>query len=452
MRIPKNNFFERKYIVDTIFNNFLGLEYTLQENEYSQHWEIKLCNGTKLIFEDHFFSKFLNDLEYMKFENIPQGIEYAKNRFTPEEDIPVIYGNIKCEVENQKITCGIDIFASCFFMLTRWEEYVNKNRDIHDRFSATQSLAYKENFLDRPVVNEYLEMLWNMLVFLGCEQTRRERHFTFYLTHDVDAPLKYTSWRSGLKEIIGDVIKRKNPRLAFQHLFQKIKAHLNVKNDPFNTFDSLMDIAESCGTKNYFFFMGQGLSKYDNYYKSNDLFIQKLAQKIKQRKHFIGIHPTYEAYNKSEQFLKEKKELEDNLRTQITFGRHHYLRFEIPTSWQIWEEQNMEWDSTLCYADKEGFRCGVCYEYNTFNFLSRKKLHLKEKPLIAMEVSFTAYQPDINACDMEHKIKVLINTVKKYNGDFVFLWHNSSFNTPQWAQYQHIFTDVLVPEISAGCK
>ena len=49
-------------------------------------------------------------------------------------------------------------------MLTRYEEVVNNDPlrilDAHERFPATASIAYKENFLHRPVVNEYFEILW----------------------------------------------------------------------------------------------------------------------------------------------------------------------------------------------------------------------------------------------------------------------------------------------------
>jgi len=128
----------------------------------------------------------------------------------------------------------------------------------------------------------------------------------------------------------------------------------------------------------------------------------------------------------------------------LFFGRAHFLRFEIPTTWQIWEDAKMQWDSSLSYADKEGFRCGVCYEYSVFNILTRKKLDLKEKPLIVMEGSFSTYQPNIKADEMEVKITTLINRVKQYNGDFVFLWHNSSFNTYEWKKYQNIYKKVLL--------
>ena len=103
----------------------------------------------------------------------------------------------------------------------------------------------------------------------------------------------------------------------------------------------------------------------------------------------------------------------------------------------------MEWDSTLSYADKEGFRCGTCYSYSVFNILTRNTLKLKERPLIVMEGSLANYQ-NVSPEEMKMKILNLIEKVKKYRGEFVFLWHNSSFNIPFWKKYQNIYEEVLL--------
>lgn len=442
INIPNNNINERKYVIDVMLGEFLGLKYKIEIG--SKNYEFTLDNSNRLIIEDHFFNKLPKDLEYLKLDNIPQKVELIENEFIVEDNMPVIYGSSKLNIENSKlVSCGIDIFASSFFMLTRWEEYVNKSRDNHNRFPANESLAFKQNFLDRPIVNEYVEMLWNMLEYLGVNQKRKKRNYQLCLTHDVDAPLKYPNWKNGIKEIAGDLIKRKNIKLAFNNLSSNIKFQLGFLKDPFDTFDYLMDVSERNKVKSHFFFMGYGLTKYDNMYKSSDGFIINLINKIKKRGHYIGIHPTYDAYQNKIQFGKELDELENNFNTKITCGREHFLRFEVPTTWQTWEDHGMAWDSTLSYADKEGFRAGVCYEYSVFNILTRQKLNLMEKPLIAMEGSFETYQSDIKPEDMERKIKFLIEKVKKYNGEFVFLWHNSSFNTYRWEKYKHIYERVL---------
>lgn len=444
--IPNNNIAERKYILDIIFDEFLGLDFKVLESDDCQDWEIELENGSKIIFEDNFFNKYLKELEYLQLENIPSKVEFAQNKFIGEDNIPIIYGNTKLETKNYElktIFCGIDIFASSFFMLTRWEEYVNKNRDSHNRFPATESLAYKNGFLDRPIVNEYIEMLKNMMKKLDNALVFKEKEFGFLLTHDVDSVAKYNNIKSCILELGADIIKRKSLTLAMKSLMRQVKVKiLKTKKDPFDTFDYLMDVSEKANTKSYFFFMGKGETKYDNHYNSSNETVLKIVQKIKSRGHEIGIHPTYNAYNNFEQFKKEKEELEQNLNTTITFGREHYLRFEVPTTWQIWEDNGMEWDSTCSYADKEGFRCGVCYEYSVFNILTRKKLKLKEKPLIVMETSLFTYQ-NLNDEEIILGVRKLLEKVIKFNGNFVFLWHNSSFKSVNLESEQTLYEKMI---------
>lgn len=77
-----------------------------------------------------------------------------------------------------------------------------------------------------------------------------------------------------------------------------------------------------------------------------------------------------------------------------------------------------------------------------FNILTRKKLKLKEKPLIVMDGSLLT-QEKKTAPLMKEKILELKQKVKKYNGEFVFLWHNSSFNIKEWREYNKVYEEVL---------
>lgn len=405
--IPNNNIKERKYIIEILFNEFLGLNYTLDIG--SNDYEILLQNEKKIIIKDTFFNKYPNELEYLKLENIPLKIE------------------------------DLDIFSASFFMLTRWEEYVNKNRDAHNRFPAAESLAYKQDFLDRPIVNEYIEELKITLLELDSNLKFKERNFEVFLTHDVDTI--YRSIKSFIRELGGDLLKRKDIKLFFKNMINQIQVFLKIKKDPHDTFDYLMDISESIGVKSYFFLHSSSSAKEDC---NNIKYLKKITKNILTRGHYVGYHPSYNAYNQLELFEKDKEKIENVVKYKLNVGRAHFLRFEIPTTWQIWEDSGMKWDSSLSFADKEGFRCGVCYEYSVFNILTRKKLNLKEKPLIVMEGSFVSYQSEIKPEEMEKRILNLMNEVKKYNGEFVFLWHNSSFNTGIWNKFQNIYKKVLV--------
>ncbi len=417
---------EKKYIIRVLFDVFLGLEYKINISASNQnYYEIILPNKKRLLFEDYFWEK-VNET-YLKKEYIPQSIKFAKNDYLCEQDIPVIYGNNRLEVTIDGIICGIDIFASSFFMLTRWEEYINKTRDQYNRFPATASLAYKNGFLGRPIVNELVEMLWNMLKHLGYQKQRKQHKFEMLLTHDVDFPFKYSNWMSGTRYICKNFLIRHNLKHAVESLLTKIKSHIDYKRDPYNTFSFLMDESEKLGLKSHFFFMGGGVTEFDGNYNLQSKRIQALAEEIQTRGHVIGFHPSYLAYNTPKLWKEEKENLEKCLNLDVKKGREHYLRFEAPYTWQIWEDNNMEWDSSLAYADKIGFRCGTCLEYPVFNFLTKQQLNLKEKPLIVMDTSLFHYQTEMILDSIKNKISVLINKCKQYNGTFVYLWHNSNF-------------------------
>jgi hypothetical protein len=283
-------------------------------------------------------------------------------------------------------------------------------------------------------------MLKNMLLYLRLNQKLKTKNFRLILTHDVDIAYKYKSLFFMIRELAGGLIKRKSIKQFLNTLSYQTKFLLNKVNDPFDTYDYLMDISEKAGVKSYFFLHSSNSAKQD---VNNDKFLKQVSQKILKRGHYLGYHPSYNAYNNFELFIKDKEKIENIIDQKLTFGRAHFLKFEIPTTWQIWEDANMEWDSSLSYADREGFRCGVCYPYSVFNIITRKKLNLKERPLIVMEGSLTTYQ-NIIPQKMEEKIRFLMEKVKKYNGEFVFLWHNSSFNTNFWKKYEYVYEKVLL--------
>jgi len=405
--IPNNNIKERKYILDIFFDEFFGLDYNLEIG--SKDYEINLKNDKKLIVKDRFFNKYPKDLEYLKLKNIPKKIE------------------------------ELDIFSASFFMLTRWEEYVNRNRDSHNRFPATESLAFRQGFLDRPIVNEYVEALKQMLLELDNNLSFKERKFELVLTHDVDEVKMWKSWKHVSRVVLGDILKRKNLSLALERFAEYFLIRKDKINDPFYTFDWLMDKSEAICVKSRFYFMSGGVTEFDNRYKIG---VQKeLIEKIQKRGHIVGIHPSYNAYNDFEQFKKEKELLENVAEQKIVEGREHYLRFEVPTTWQIWEDNGMEVDCTCGYADKEGFRCGTGDTFSVFNILTREKLKLKEHPLIFMDGRDFKCGGYSTHTQFQHNLLAYLDVGKKYQMTLVLLFHNTSFHNDK--RYIDEYTHVL---------
>jgi hypothetical protein len=83
----------------------------------------------------------------------------------------------------------------------------------------------------------------------------------------------------------------------------------------------------------------------------------------------------------------------------------------------------IDFDSSLGHYDMPGFRCGTCYTFPMFDLTNKVTLRVKETPLIAMECSFFDYAGMTYEEAFNYGFNLFKQT-KKYNGNFVVLWHN----------------------------
>ncbi len=441
IKISPQYYQEKSYVISILFEEILGIDYKIEIASDQTDYLI-IINDKKLIIEDHFFNKFSGDLSYLSISNVPKRIVYGKNPFTSEKDIPIIFGCEKFIYEDPKlITCGIDIFSSAFFLLTRWEEHVSLVRDKFDRFPAKASLLGKEDILHRPVVNEYVEMIREILKYMGYDQNRKQAEYEFIATHDIDQPIRLVNLKMLAKSVMKNLLVFKNILGAANDFFVYGLNKITPKYDVGNSYDFLIHCSEELGIKSVFNFQNSKKTKYDWGYSNTSVFMQNVFKKIKSSGHVIGFHPSYYSFNDPVLWKNEYENLCEITQTEIKMGRQHFLRFSNPTTWQIWEDNNLEYDFTLGFPEKEGFRCGTCSSYSVFNILTQKKLKLKESPLILMDVTLMGYQKGISNEEIIKKTNNLISTVKKYNGRFVFLWHNAIFDRKI---YTHVFYKRLI--------
>lgn len=431
--IPDNNIPERKYIIKSILSDFLGLQHVVIPKKGHQHYSICL-NDKELIIKDSFFGLFPKPLSYLSFDALPKIIRYGKFGLMTESNIPIIYGDEEFIISENKITCGLDIFASSYFMLTRWEEYVITERDKHLRFIGSNSMAFKREFLNRPVVNEYVELLWVLFQKMGYEGKRMNRTFELILTHDID----HLDYPQTVKIILGDLLKRKSLITARNNLSQYIVSGLN----PYDTFDFIMTNSERIGVRSHFYFISSDtkMPQDPKCYLGSSRFKSKIKE-IKERGHIIGFHPGYYTFDNPDEWSIEKKALEIATNTLITEGRQHYLRFMIPDTFRIWNMNNMDLDSSLGYSEYEGFRCGTGDIYHVFDFINREELNIKERPLIIMDSTlrhYRKYNHSENLTIFDHYISI----GKKYKSKITLLFHNSSFYG-EWVGYKSLYSEVL---------
>jgi len=448
--VPNDQFrYERMYILDVILRDFLGIDFTLYFSQNTKNVKLEYCNK-KLIVKDDFFR--LAQKTYLTVKSLPSNrlnainiAEYNLPRsLCITNQLPVLYGkpleNGKwIQYENDSIISGIDIFGSCFFMLTRYEELVKKNiRDKHNRFPASASIAYQQSFLDRPIVNEYVEILWYLIKRLWPLVERKKRQFKIMPTHDVDCLLKWPNVFRLVRNTGKAILKEKNLSKSIHMIKDYIKLKYGKIRDPYDTFDYLMNFSEKNGLISKFFFLVGGKTKFDNFYLFHP-YLYKIIDRINQRGHEIGFHGSYASYNNFKMLQRELKTLQNISPQKIFSGRQHFLRWENPITWRFYEQAGLFYDFTLNFPEHEGFRCGTCYDYPVYDLIKRKKLNLREIPLIIMDGNLKDYQK-LSLEEAVNRALMLKQRVRKYNGLFTILWHNSSFDKYDgWEEWKRIY-------------
>lgn len=334
---------------------------------------------------------------------------------------------------------GYDVVGLCYWMLTRQEEVDRKDLDRHGRFPARASHAFKHGYLERPIVDEWLHVLGQIIESIWPGIRLRRHTFRMLVSHDVDAPSRYgfRSWSGVLRAMAADVLKRGDMTNALRAPWVRfITKDAISRQDPDNTFDWIMDVSERHGLKSAFYFIcGRTDPSRDADYEVEHPAIRALMRRIHSRGHEIGLHPSYGSYLKPDVIKSEAERLrrvacEECIEQSEWGGRMHYLRWAQPFTMRAWADAGMDYESTLSYADRPGFRCGTCFEFPAFDPVAQARLPLRIRPLIAMECTVMAdrYMGLGNGQEALSMFADLKDKCRSVGGVFTTLWHNTYFS------------------------
>jgi hypothetical protein len=180
----------------------------------------------------------------------------------------------------------------------------------------------------------------------------------------------------------------------------------------------------------------------DSGYDPARLYVRQCIDELSRRGHEIGFHPGYQAAFDAELWQQEFTRLNAAaIGVKIEGGRQHFLRFSVPDSWRLWERAGLTYDSSLSYADHEGFRCGTCHPFRPFDVEQDRERAINEIPLIVMDGTLRQYR-GLTPEQGEERIITLAKRCKQVGGIFTLLWHNTAL-TGEWANWAPIYRRVL---------
>ncbi len=359
------------------------------------------------------------------------------------------------ELGPEEAVVHYDVPGLTIWMLTRQEEIGRTDLDEHRRFPATSSHAYHHDYLERPIVDEWLAVLGQIIGRVWPDITLKHHRFSVKVSHDVDRPARYAfqSFAGLIRTLGGDVLVRRDIKSAIMAPFLWLnsrRTHAIQREDPFNTFTWLMDQSEKYGlTSAFYFICGRTDSSKDALYDPEMPEIRQLIRTIHSRGHEIGLHPSYNTYNRPAEIAREAERLrrvcaEEGVTQRGWGGRMHFLRWDQATTLRAWNDAGMTYDSTMSYADRPGFRCGTCFEYPAFDVVEQRALGIRVRPLVAMDCTVIAERYlGLGSTEAAfQKFNALKDECRKVGGTFTLLWHNSYFGSEQdFRIYSRLLSD-----------
>jgi len=333
-----------------------------------------------------------------------------------------------------------DIFAAIFYLLSRYEEYLPHQKDIYGRYAHENSLAFKEGFLNLPLINIWLEDFKSILKKTFPALTIHHSPFTFQPTYDIDEAFAFKN--KELSKIAGGLARSLVNR-EWSIVNERLKVLRGKANDPYDAYEWIDRLHERNNLKPFYFFhVATEKGKYDkNISPSHPAMLQLMKQHAE--KYSIGVHPSWASGDDESLLEREIKILESTTGKKITVSRQHYIRFTLPQTFRRLIAAGITDDHSMGYGSINGFRASVASSFYWYDLEKEQQTNLLLHPFCFMEAnSFfeQKYLPQRAYEEMMH----YYNAVKDVNGTLITIWHNNFLGTyPLFSGWRDVYEEFV---------
>lgn len=330
-----------------------------------------------------------------------------------------------------------DIFASSFYLLSRYEEYLPHVRDTYGRFMATESLAYNNKFLNQPVIDIWAYKLRDVLQerFPDFEFNERE----YKIQPVIDVPTAFYFKQKGFLRTVGGTLNDIS-RFQLRQLYQRYLVLMGFKRDPYDTFKWIITKQKQCRFKFMVLFLIGDYSTYDKNINTNKKQFVSLIKSVADYCN-VGIKASYFSLEDMSILKKEKSKMESIINSDLKAVRHSFSKLNLPVSYRNLVELEINQDFTMGYIDRLGFRAGTCTPFQFYDLDYEVQTPLQINPYHCLDFALLKYKSKL---DKTEHLQKLIEEVKAVNGTFTPVFHNYTFSDlERWKGFKSLFNLIL---------
>jgi len=337
----------------------------------------------------------------------------------------------------EKSSLPYDIFAASFYLLSRYEEYLPQVRDDYGRFLATESLAFKNNFLEQPVVDIWAMKFKSVLRDRFPDYKFPSRQYA--IKPVVDVPMAYYFKNKGLLRTIGGLLGDFF-RLKFKQFYQRTLTLTGFIRDPYDTYKWIITKQKHSGYKFAVFFLIGDYSRFDKNISIDKKVFVSLIKSISDYCS-IGLKASYAALDDITVLKSEKQKLESVTNFKLEATRNSYSKLNLPQSYRNLIELEIKEDYTMGYINHLGFRASTCTPFQFYDLDYEIQTPLQINPFQCFDYALLKHKSQL---DKNETLTKLINEVKKVSGTFIPVFHNYSFsNMERWHGFRELFSIIL---------
>ena len=332
-----------------------------------------------------------------------------------------------------------DVFAASFFLVSRYEEYLSQVRDQYGRFRAESTWMFENDMLQKPLVDIWTLALGSRLQAVYPDLPIKKRRFTFIPTYDVDAAWAYKS--KGVYRTLGGFIKdlSSGDRERIRERHQVLRGK---RKDPFDSFEFQFELQKEFKLKPIYFILCGDYDTNDKNISIRKAAFRSLIKTLGDHAD-VGIHPSFSSYLDIDKLRKEINSLSEVLHRPLTKSRQHFLRMNLPRSYQKLIELDISDDYTMGFASQAGFRAGIADTFRFYDLENDMVTNLRVHPFALMDGTMRDY---LNL-DLEASYALttqLIDEVKAVGGTFIYLTHNETLGGEQrWEGWPEMYRRML---------
>ena len=323
-------------------------------------------------------------------------------------------------VHHNESALPFDIFAGSFYLISRYEEYLPHRKDEYGRFIAEESLAFTHHFLEQPVVDIWAQKFKGILIDRFPQLIFNANQFQVRPVIIVSQTFVYL--QKGIIRTLGGVLKDMTSG-RIDKVMERAKVMLNLKEDPYNTFDFIINLQKKIKKQAVVFF---SLGDYSNYEKNVVFNNEQHKKLIKHVSDYleVGTKISFDAIDQISLVKKEKRRMESIVHRPLQKVLCSYFKISLPTIYRSFIELEIFEDYSMGYTGHSGFRAGTCTP-----FLFYDLDYEIQTPLVVYSFCFAPknFSEDFKDRDIIVKFDKMMHKIREVNGTFIPVFSNGIF-------------------------